>query len=106
MSLIGGIQPSQIASLVSAAISGKLDNGLIQCLQLAVYPDDVRDWRLVDRWPDKAAAECVERIIDHLDQRPVEPRSALRFSTDAQETFNAWYTCHMQASRSEHLPLH
>ena len=103
LSLIGGIQPSRIASLVSAAISGELDDGLIQRLQLAVYPDDVRDWRLVDRWPNKAAAECVERIIDHLDRLPVETRSALRFSPDAQEIFNAWYTSHMQASRSEYL---
>ncbi|NNA91281.1 YfjI family protein [Pseudomonas brenneri] len=103
LSLIGGIQPSRIASLVSAAISGELDDGLIQRLQLAVYPDDVRDWRLVDRWPNKAAAECVERIIDQLDRLPVETRSALRFSPDAQEIFNAWYTSHMQASRSEYL---
>lgn len=103
LSLIGGIQPSRIASLVHAAISGELDDGLIQRLQLAVYPDDVRDWRLVDRWPNKAAAERVEQIIDHLDRLPAEPRTALRFSPEAQEIFNAWYTCHMQQSRSEHL---
>jgi putative DNA primase/helicase len=103
LSLIGGIQPSRIASLVHAAISGELDDGLIQRLQLAVYPDDVRDWCLVDRWPNKAAAERVEQIIDHLDRLPAEPRTALRFSPEAQEIFNAWYTCHMQQSRSEHL---
>jgi hypothetical protein len=45
LSLIGGIQPSRIASLVNAAVSGELDDGLIQRLQLAVYPDDVREWR-------------------------------------------------------------
>ena len=103
LSLIGGIQPSRIASLVSAAINDELDDGLIQRLQLAVYPDDVLDWRLVDRWPNRAAAECVENIIDQLDRLPVEPRTALRFSPDAQEIFNAWYTSHMQTSRSEHL---
>lgn len=103
LSLIGGIQPSRIASLVSAAISGELDDGLIQRLQLAVYPDDVRDWRLVDRWPNKAAAERVEQIIGRLDQLSSESRTALRFSSEAQEKFNVWYTDHMQQSRREQL---
>ncbi|MFV3327120.1 YfjI family protein [Pseudomonas sp. NY15372] len=103
LSLIGGIQPSRIASLVNAAISGEVDDGLIQRLQLAVYPDDIREWRLVDRWPNQAAAKNVEQIIDHLDQLPSEPRTALRFSPEAQEIFNAWYTRHMQQSRSEEL---
>ncbi|MCO7596612.1 MULTISPECIES: YfjI family protein [Pseudomonas] len=103
LSLIGGIQPSRIASLVNAAISGEVDDGLIQRLQLAVYPDDIREWRLIDRWPNQAAAEHVEQIINHLDQLPSEPRAALRFSPEAQEIFNAWYTHHMQQSRSEEL---
>jgi putative DNA primase/helicase len=101
LSLIGGIQPSRIASLVNAAISGEVDDGLIQRLQLAVYPDDIREWRLVDRWPNQAAAEQVKQVIDYLDQLPSEPRTTLRFSPEAQEIFNAWYTRHMQQSRSE-----
>jgi hypothetical protein len=103
LSLIGGIQPSRIASLVNAAVSGELDDGLTQRLQLAVYPDDVREWRLVDRWPNTVAAERVEKLIDYLDRLPSEPRIALRFSPEAQEKFNVWYTDHMQQSRSEHL---
>lgn len=91
LSLIGGIQPSRIASLVNAAISGEVDDGLIQRLQLAVYPDDIREWRLVDRWPNQAAAEQVKQVIDYLDQLPSEPRTTLRFSPEAQEMFNAWY---------------
>lgn len=103
LSLIGGIQPSRIASIVRAAITGEMDDGLIQRMQLAVYPDDIREWRLVDRWPNKAAAEQVERVIEKLDQLPDEPRSELRFSIEAQEIFNAWYTHHMQKSRCEEL---
>lgn len=101
LSLIGGIQPSRITSLVNASISGEVDDGLIQRLQLAVYPDDIRQWRLVDRWPNQAAAEQVKQVIDYLDQLPSEPRTTLRFSPEAQEMFNAWYTRHMQQSRSE-----
>lgn len=103
LSLIGGIQPSRIASLVRAALSGELDDGLIQRLQLAVYPDDVREWRLVDRWPNKAATELVDWVIEQLDQIPDEPRSALRFCPEAQKKFNAWYTRHMQESRREEV---
>ena len=103
LSLIGGIQPSRIASLVNAAVSGELDDGLIQRLQLAVYPDDVREWRYIDRWPNKIAAERVSEVIEQLDQIPDEPHSALRFTPEAQEKFIAWYTSHMQASRSDHL---
>ena len=40
---------------------------------------------------------------EQLDQIPDEPRTALRFTPEAQEKFIAWYTCHMQASRSDHL---
>ncbi|MFN1161309.1 DUF3987 domain-containing protein [Pseudomonas aeruginosa] len=58
-------------------------------------------WRLVDRWPNQAAAEQVKQVIDYLDQLPSEPRTTLRFSPEAQEIFNAWYTRHMQQSRSE-----
>ena len=41
-----------------------------QRLQLAVYPDDVREWRLVDRWPNKAATERVNWVIEQFDQSP------------------------------------
>lgn len=99
LSLIGGIQPSRLESLVRAAINGEMDDGLIQRMQLAVYPDDGREWRLVDRMPNKAAAERAEKVIEKLDQLPDAPRSELRFSTEAQEIFNAWYSRHMQQIR-------
>ncbi len=48
----------------------------------------------------------VEQIIDHLDQLPSEPRTALRFSPEARVIFNAWYTRHMQQSRSGNFTRH
>lgn len=41
LSIIGGIQPSKIATLVRDAIRGTADDGLIQRFQLAVWPDDI-----------------------------------------------------------------
>jgi len=103
LSLIGCIQPSRIAPLVRAAIDGEMDDGLIQRMQLAVYPDDIPEWQMVDRLPNKSAAERVERVFEQLDQLPDKPRSELRFSLEAQEIFNVWYTRHMQQNRSEEL---
>lgn len=100
LSLIGGIQPSRIAPLVRGAVTGEMDDGLVQRLQLAVWPDDDREWQLVDRWPDMAARERVENVIQKLDQIPDEPRQALNFTTEGQELFNAWYTEHMLEIRS------
>lgn len=100
LALIGGIQPSRIAPLVRGAVTGELDDGLVQRLQLAVWPDDNNSWSLVDRWPDKAAKERVDAVFDRLDGLPDEPRKALRFSQEAQELFNEWYTEHMLEIRS------
>jgi putative DNA primase/helicase len=99
LSLIGGIQPSRIAPLVRGAVTGELDDGLVQRLQLAVWPDDDREWQLVDRWPNKAARERVEAVIHDLDQLPDDPRQALHFDAAAQALFNTWYIEHMQEIR-------
>lgn len=100
LSLIGGIQPSRIAPLVRGAVTGEMDDGLVQRLQLAVWPDDDREWSLVDRWPNKAAKERLESVFERLDQIPDESRRALHFTPEAQELFNTWYTEHMQEIRS------
>lgn len=100
LSLIGGIQPSRIAPLVRGAVTGESDDGLVQRLQLAVWPDDDREWSLVDRWPNKAARERVEAVFERLDQMPDDSRRALHFTAEAQELFNAWYTEHMVEIRS------
>lgn len=103
LSLVGGIQPSRIAPLIRGAITGEMDDGLVQRLQLAVWPDDNSDWKLVDRWPNKAAIEAVELLIRDLDQIPDEPRQALRFSPDAQAVFNSWYQAHMLETKFSEL---
>lgn len=100
LSLICGIQPSRIAPLVRGAVTGESDDGLVQRLQLAVWPDALASWALVDRWPNQAAKDRVDAIFDELDQLPDEPRKAVRFTLEAQELFNAWYVEHMLEIRS------
>lgn len=103
MSLVGGIQPSRIAPLVRGSISGESDDGLVQRLQLAVWPDDEHEWSLVDRRPEQAAWERVESVFKTLNELPNEPRKALRFTQEAQKLFNEWYTEHMQQLRGGKL---
>ncbi|UVE18192.1 YfjI family protein [Pseudomonas sp. LS44] len=103
LSIIGGIQPSRIASLVRGAVTGDFADGLMQRFQLLVWPDDNREWQLVDRWPNHAVREYVKGIFHDLDQLPDEPRLALHFTEEAQELFNTWYTEHMQEIRRGEL---
>jgi hypothetical protein len=44
-------------------VRGELNDCLIKRLPLTVYPDHAREWRLVDRLPNKAAAERAEQRI-------------------------------------------
>lgn len=93
LSLIGGVQPSRIAPLVRGAIAGTSNDGLIQRLQLTVWPDARSSWTWVDRHPDKDAREAFEKVFRDLHDfplgRPDEPL-VLRFSPEGQDLFRAW----------------
>lgn len=98
LSLIGGIQPSRLAPLVRGALTGAGNDGLIQRLQLAVWPDDSKDWTWIDRRPDEAARESYFLAFRHLHAlAPVDlPASAedmptvMRFDEEAQGLFRKW----------------
>ncbi len=56
LSILGTIQPGSLSSYVWAATQGKEgDDGLLQRFQLLVWPDTLKEWRNVDRWPDAEA---------------------------------------------------
>ena len=66
LSLVGGVQPSRIAPLVRGAMTGASDDGLVQRLQLAVWPDDLTDWVWTDRKPDASAKAKYEAAFRDL----------------------------------------
>ena len=66
LSIIGGVQPSRIAPLVRGAMSGTSNDGLLQCLQMTVWPDDICSWRWVDRKPDRDARDAFEDVFRYL----------------------------------------
>ena len=94
LSVIGGIQPSKIAPLVRGAVRGSADDGLIQRLQFAVWPDPIKTRRWIDRAPDpKSRAhyfEAFDRL--HVLELPVgeDGPACLRFTPDAQAMFIEW----------------
>lgn len=101
MSIIGGIQPGPLGDyLVGAVRGGAGDDGLLQRFQLAVWPNAPRQWKNVDRWPDKEARRIAREVFNRLDTIDVEALGArrddgdsthwLRFSEEAQAAFDEW----------------
>jgi putative DNA primase/helicase len=119
VSLLGGIQPGRLLDYLGAALKGGADDdGLVQRLQLLVYPDVERRFRNVDRWPDteaKARAWAVCQRLDALDPAMIgaEPGDGddgvpfLRFAPGAQGLFDDWRTDleHKVRSGEEHPAL-
>ena len=99
LSIIGTIQPGKLQGYVANALSGGAgDDGLLQRIQVAVWPDHLAEWRNVDRYPDtdaKNRAFEVFRDLDTMDGAAVANATdgdipALHFSDEAQQLFNAW----------------
>lgn len=94
LSVIGGIQPSKIAKLVRSAIRGITDDGLVQRLQLTVWPDDIGNWKWQDRKPDRIMQEQYEQVYNMLNNLPlpddINDTPILKFSPEAQILFIKW----------------
>lgn len=107
LSIMGGIQPSKIATLVHNAIKGTADDGLIQRFQLAIWPDDIGEWKWIDRAPNtqaKAEYYAVFEMLHNLKFNTVneEPRQ-FRFSKEAQELFIMWMNENQAAARGKDI---
>lgn len=92
LSVIGGIQPGKLASLVDGAIAGgDGDDGLLQRLQLLVWPAKMPDWQRADGEPDEWAARMAGSVYSGLDEmfarRVEEP---FRFDDDAQSVYDEY----------------
>jgi len=52
VSVFGGIQPSKLTSYLIQSMNGLENDGMLQRLQMLVYPDEVKNWKHVDERPD------------------------------------------------------
>ncbi len=99
LSILGGIQPDLLTAYVREAVRGGLGaDGLLQRIQLFVWPDVSKEWRHVDRWPNTEAKNKAFDVFKYLDSLTAEAVGAdtssgipfLRFTNDAQERFDCW----------------
>lgn len=103
LSVLGGIQPGPLhAYLVSGAVAGTNDDGLLQRFQVMAWPKPSRKWRRVDRKPDHDARERAWRAFERLHLLTAASANAevllsdpsaipwLRFDEKAQERFFEW----------------
>jgi hypothetical protein len=102
VSLLGGIQPSKLTAYLQQ-MNGLQNDGLVQRLQLLVYPDEPV-WKNVDENPDLQAEEQAYDVIEKLanydfgqcvntgsaETIDLERFFSLHFSDEAQPVFNEW----------------
>ena len=97
-SLFGGIQPAKLLPYLQAA-TGYENDGFVQRLQVAVYPDPA-PWHYTDEYPNKAARDRAFRLIQAVvdtdfkaigyEADDYERFPYTRFTPDAQEVFKQW----------------
>jgi hypothetical protein len=102
ISLLGGIQPAKLCAYLYSAMRGNDNDGLVQRLQLAVYPDVPPQAALVDQYPDNDSKARAWAVIDKLAEAdflqlgatPSEEADGMpyfRFDAKAQELFYEWF---------------
>ncbi len=101
LSLVGSIQPGKLNAYVREAVGGGVGaDGLLQRLQLLVYPDASPDWRRSTGWAEHEHRDQVHVLFERLEQMdpqrlladPTDFDSlpALRFSPEAQVVFDGF----------------
>ena len=104
ISLLGGIQPDKLRKYLYQTQRGNRNgnDGMMQRLQLAVWPDEPKGWQLIDVKPNKDAKQAAFLIMQSLaemdflqhgaTQSGHDDRPYFRFDDEAQAVFNEWLT--------------
>jgi hypothetical protein len=94
LSILGGIQPGPLQDYISQATNGGAgDDGLLQRMQLIVWPDVSKDWNHVDRIPDTPASDAVYEVymrLDNITPNIGEEVKWIQFDVGGQLAFNEW----------------
>ena len=101
ISVLGGIQPDKLNRYIAQTLNGNND-GLLQRFQLAVYPDEPKNWQLIDTYPNTAEKNRVFAIMQTLADMDFVQYGATKgendekphfhFNEEAQHIFNDWLT--------------
>lgn len=110
ISILGSTQPTKLASYFQKTLNGHDNDGLLQRFQLLVYPNEKKDWTLIDRSPNTHAREVATKTLlslaemdfteygANLDEKSGHPY--FRFNDPAQEIFYKWLTGHEHKLRT------
>ncbi len=100
VAILGGTQPEKLASYLHHSLRNVGNDGLLQRFQLLVYPDPVKDWKLIDKSPDFDAKHTTQEVFQSLcdndyislgaEDYESEPRPYFTFDEDAQKLFYEW----------------
>ncbi len=110
LSILGSIQPGKLERYVAECIAGGAgDDGLLQRLQLVVYPDVPRDWQPIDRPADESERTRAVHIFGQLDRIDPDAYDAevrddgppvVRFADEGQGLWDEWHAALERRLRS------
>lgn len=114
LSILGGIQPGKLRGYIEEALrGGDGADGLLQRLQLVVWPEHLEEFKNVDEYPNREAANRayeIFKVLAKLDPEtlslPTQEKSdipGLHFTAKAQAVFNDWRLDLEQRLRSKEL---
>lgn len=103
LSMLGSIQPGRLDRFIRGAIKGgEADDGMVQRFGCAVWPDQSKEWKAVDRSPDMAAFAAANAAFDRLHGFVVHQSNAqydmatnshfVTFDDEAAAHFVRWQT--------------
>lgn len=101
ISILGSTQPDKLLSYFQQSLSGFCNDGLLQRFQLLVYPDEVKNWTLIDKKPNITAQREAASIMKELASMNFCDYGAIQegeetpyfcFTDHAQHTFFVWLT--------------
>ncbi len=106
LSIFGGTQPDKILTYLHKSLYSMENDGLLQRFQLLAYPDKIAEWNYVDRLPNKAAKQVLDKIVEsiltpyffeHLfDVEIIKGIKCLSFCKEAQTVFIEWIEEHQK----------
>lgn len=106
-SILGGIQPAKLKRYLMPTPSGNNDDGLLQRIQLMVYPDAIISTGK-DRSPDIKAKSRLTSVFEYFSDLPETPDNelpeALNFTSEAQEIFYEWESENIGKAEKEKCP--
>lgn len=109
LTILGGIQPDIFSKLISQTVSGSQGgDGLLQCFQIAVYPDLIDNPSFIDKAPNKFALKLFEnkmlalaKLSDETDEQLV-----LKLSSEAYKQYQKWFIANEALLRDENTPVY